>query len=99
MLDRPVINIAFDGRQLLPYQKSARRCLDFVHMAKLLAMGGIRVAKSFAELERCINTYLCNPELDHDARMLSAREGMRVYRWAIGRACCQRIVTVSRTGH
>jgi hypothetical protein len=73
MVDRPVVNIGFDGRESVPYQGSARQSLDFTHMAKLLAMGGMRVAKSFAELEKNINTYLRNPELDHDARILSAR--------------------------
>jgi hypothetical protein len=74
MIDRPTVNIGFDGWESVPYQGSARQSLDFTHMAKLLAMGGIRVAKSFGELERHINTYLRDPELDHEARMLSALE-------------------------
>jgi hypothetical protein len=71
MLDRPVIDIAFDGWEELPYRRSARRGLDYVHMAKLLAMGGIRVAQSFDDLERHINAYLVNPALDHEGRALS----------------------------
>jgi hypothetical protein len=75
MLDRPVIDVAFDGWETLPYRRSARRGLDYIHMAKLLALGGIRVARSFAELESHIDAYLKNPALDQEGRALSvARE-------------------------
>jgi hypothetical protein len=72
MLDRPVINISFDGRDELPYERSARRGLDYIHMAKLLAFGGIRIAMSFDDLQRHINAYLNDPSLDHERRMVSA---------------------------
>lgn len=72
MLDRPVIDIAFDGWQDLPYEKSARSGLDDIHMAKLLALGGIRIARSFEELKGHINTYLGDPSLDESRRILSA---------------------------
>jgi hypothetical protein len=71
MSDRPVINIGFDGWEELPYEMSARQNLDFTHIAKLLKFGGIRVARSFDELREQIDTYLCHPELDHEARMVS----------------------------
>ena len=71
MLDRPVIDIAFDGWEDLPYERSARKGLDYIHMAKLLALGGIRIARSFKELEEHINSYLCDPSLDKQGRMLS----------------------------
>jgi hypothetical protein len=74
MLDRPVINIAFDGSKELPYEKSARRGLEYIHMAKLLAFGGIRTARSFGELEMHVNTYLCDPHLDRRGRMLSVAQ-------------------------
>jgi CDP-glycerol:poly(glycerophosphate) glycerophosphotransferase len=74
MLDRPVINIAFDGLTELPYEKSARRGLDYFHMAKLLALGGIRIARSFSDLEDHINTYLRDPDLDRQGRMLSVAQ-------------------------
>ena len=40
ILDRPVINIGFDGQEELPYDRSARRGLDYTHIVKLLALGG-----------------------------------------------------------
>jgi hypothetical protein len=74
MLDRPVINIAFDGWEELPYEKSARRGLNYIHMAKLLALGGIRIAKTFADLETHINAYLRDPQSDRCGRMLSVAQ-------------------------
>lgn len=74
MLDRPVIDIGFDGAAELAYGKSARRSLDYTHIAKLLALGGIRVARSFRELEGHINVYLRDPCLDHEGRMLSVAQ-------------------------
>jgi hypothetical protein len=71
MLDRPVINVAFDGSKELPYEKSARRGIDYIHMAKLLALRGIRTARSFSELEHHINAYMRDPALDRDCRLLS----------------------------
>jgi len=74
MLNRPVIDIGFDGCEELEYERSARRVLDYTHMAKLLALGGIRVARSFAELKDYINTYLANPNLEREKRLLAAMQ-------------------------
>jgi hypothetical protein len=75
MLDRPTITVAFDGWKQLPYDESTRQALDFIHMAKLLAFGGVRIARSFSELEAHFNAYFRDPSLDRDGRMLSvARE-------------------------
>lgn len=74
MLDRPVINIGFDGFQNLPYEKSTRRSLDFIHMRKLIALGGVSVARSFDELETKINDYLCRPDLHRAGRKLTVSQ-------------------------
>jgi hypothetical protein len=75
MADRPVITIAFDGWKDLPYHRSVRRGLDFTHIAKLLALGGVRIARSFDDLFEHIDAYLNDPALDRRARSLSvARE-------------------------
>ena len=74
MLDRPVINIGFDGWQDLPYEKSARRGLDYIHMTKLLSLGGVRLARSFAELQNQINAYLDDPSLDREGRSLTVAQ-------------------------
>lgn len=74
VLDCPVINVGFDGREALPYDLSARRGLDFTHMAKLLALGGVRVARTFDELAEHINAYLHDPALDREGRKRSAAQ-------------------------
>jgi hypothetical protein len=75
MANRPVIIAGFDGWEDLPYEKSARQGLEYIHIAKLLKLGGIRTARSFSELELHINTYLINPRADEQARLfLSAQE-------------------------
>jgi CDP-glycerol glycerophosphotransferase (TagB/SpsB family) len=72
ILDRPVVNIGFDGQEELPYDRSARRGLDYAHIAKLLALGGIRVARSFDDLAAHINAYLLSPDSEKAERSLSA---------------------------
>jgi hypothetical protein len=73
VVDRPVIATLFDGWEELPYEKSARQAFDYIHFAKLLALGGVKVARSFPDLEEHINTYLRCPDLDQEKRSLSAR--------------------------
>jgi hypothetical protein len=98
MLDRPVVNIAFDGWEGLPYERSARRGLDYFHMSKLLAIGGIQIAKSFSELETHINVYFRNPGLDREGQMLSvARQcGPRDGKGAVRVAST--LLTLSKSG-
>ena len=72
MLDCPIINISFDGFEELPYEKSARRALDCVHIKKLFALNGVRVACSFSDLEKFFDLYLCDSTIDHDSRVQSA---------------------------
>ena len=74
MVDCPVISIGFDGDEELPYDQSARRGLDFTHIKKMLALGGVRVARSFADLEAHINAYLRTPSLDRDGRAHTAAQ-------------------------
>jgi hypothetical protein len=66
--------VGFDGAEELPYDLSARRGLDFIHIKKMLALGGVRVARSFADLEAHINTYLREPHLDRDKRAYTAAQ-------------------------
>jgi hypothetical protein len=74
IVDCPVISVGFDGVEELPYDLSARRGLDFIHIKKMLAFGGVRVAQSFADLEAHINTYLREPHLDRDQRAYTAAQ-------------------------
>ncbi|MEL7221691.1 MAG: CDP-glycerol glycerophosphotransferase family protein [Bacteroidota bacterium] len=62
LLDKPVIITSFDADHKVPYWKSARRLIDYTHLAKLIALGGISVSRSFADLFQMISTYLGDPD-------------------------------------
>jgi len=68
--DRPVIVTLFDADEGRPWWRSARRVADYIHQKKMLDLGGARVARSFGDLERAIQAYLKDPELDADGRAL-----------------------------
>src|SRR5262249_26887483 len=62
------------ARESLPYQRSARQSLDFIHMARTPPKAKSRVARSFPDLESQINAYLVNPKLNQGARNLSVAQ-------------------------
>lgn len=62
MNGRPVILTSFDANEELPYWQSARRLIDFTHLRKFVAEGGVSVVHSFAELEDTIKAYANDPE-------------------------------------
>ncbi len=64
MVDKPVILTSFDGDRKLPYWKSARRLIDYTHLAKLVKLGGVRVSTSYEDFNNQINSFLQDPELD-----------------------------------
>lgn len=68
MTDRPVVLTSFDADQELGYWFSARRLKDYLHLANIIACGGIRVTESYAELEGAVRAYLADPSLDRKAR-------------------------------
>ncbi|MCK5230795.1 MAG: hypothetical protein KAR13_11050, partial [Desulfobulbaceae bacterium] len=62
--DTPVVSIGFDGDRNLPYERSILFRYDFDHYAKVTEIGGSRLVKSFDEMDRAINEYLENPNID-----------------------------------
>ena len=68
VFDKPQIIIDFDGWENKPYIKSVKRYHNEDHMKKLIATGGVRVAKSRNELIEWINHYLENPRTDQEGR-------------------------------
>ena len=68
MLDKPVLITSFDGKEKLPYWKSARRLIDYTHLKKLVDLGGVEVCKSYMELEKNILTWLSNPNKNRQNR-------------------------------
>ena len=70
--DRPVVITAFDAGFDFPWWQSIRRGLDYPHLAKMVRLGGVRVTRSYDELERALTDYLRDPQLD-----TAGRERMR----------------------
>lgn len=63
VLDRPVVNICFDGAPR-PYLHSVRRHYDADHYGYVLQTGAVRLANSPAALVGEINRYLADPRLE-----------------------------------
>lgn len=71
---KPVILTSFDGRDKLPYWKSARRLVDFPHLKKIIKYNGISVAKSESELDFLIEKYLKTPGFLHEERIYTLQQ-------------------------
>ncbi|MBU0671131.1 hypothetical protein KKF29_03140 [Patescibacteria group bacterium] len=67
-LDRPAINVMFDGYDRLPYSKSLVRWYDNDYYRAVLETGGTKKVFSREELKKAINNYLINPGHDSDGR-------------------------------
>ena len=66
--DRPVIMTAFDADDELPWHLSARRVIEYPHLAKLIGFGGVKVVQSFASLDLALRRYLADPSADAEGR-------------------------------
>ncbi|MBM3897568.1 MAG: hypothetical protein FJ358_03465 [Thaumarchaeota archaeon] len=68
ILDRPVVNIGFDGKNQREYHESVRRYFDYTHYRPIVQSGGVRIAWSKEELVKIINAYLEDDSLDAEGR-------------------------------
>lgn len=68
MVGKPVVVIAFDADEKLPWHISGCRQMDYVHYNKLMKLGGIRVAWSYDGLCSELDRYIQDPEADLDLR-------------------------------
>ncbi len=73
MCGRPVILTSFDAEEQLPYWNSARRLIDYTHLKKFVAQGGVRVTRSYEELAAAVSAYLADPDLDAALRAATVR--------------------------
>ncbi len=74
MCDTPIVGVAFDGFQRLPYSRSIRRAYDYTHYRPLVETGGLHLAGSEEEMIHVINRYLADHDLDSDGRARIVRE-------------------------
>jgi hypothetical protein len=72
--DKPVIISAFDGHERLAYWRSARRLIDYPHLKKFIASGGVSVVRSFDELGASIQTDLDRPKINQERRLLALKK-------------------------
>ncbi|HCQ16051.1 MAG TPA: hypothetical protein DIU20_07315 [Cryomorphaceae bacterium] len=61
-LNRPVVLTAFDLEKF-PKWKSARRLLEYIHLAKFVSFGGSTVTTNLENLKEAIENYLKDPKL------------------------------------
>lgn len=66
--DKPTVMTAFDGEAELPWWQSARRNCEYIHLRKMLALGGVRVVKNYAEFRQALQDYLIDPHRDAAGR-------------------------------
>ncbi len=62
--DKPVVLTGFDAGKEVPWWASTERGAEYPHLAKLIGLGGVRIARSFEDLEAKIQAYLDDPTLD-----------------------------------
>jgi hypothetical protein len=72
--EKPVIITAFDADFKLDYWRSARRLVDYIHLKKLVELGGVTVVHSFEALRECINHYVTDPAWNKVAREEAVRQ-------------------------
>jgi hypothetical protein len=68
VFDKPVVNVAFDGRSVQNYYVSARRFENYTHIRRFLSGGGVRVARTQAELVELVRFAFAHPEADREGR-------------------------------
>lgn len=74
MCDTPVILTSFDGSAELNYWESARRLIDYPHLKKLVALGGVEVVESFEQLNKQINKFIQNRDANKTMRAQTIRQ-------------------------
>jgi SAM-dependent methyltransferase len=74
LCDTPIVGVAFDGFQRLPYRRSIRRTYDYTHYRPLVETGGLRLAENEEQMIELVNRYLSDRDLDSDGRARIVRE-------------------------
>lgn len=74
IFNKPIINIAFDGRESLPYHESVRQYYDYTHLLPIVRSGGVKIAYSFDDLVSDVNELLRHPEWGEEGRESIVKE-------------------------
>jgi hypothetical protein len=68
VMDTPIVNIAYDGREQRGYLESTRRFYDYTHFRPIVEAGASRLADSPEALVREVREYLRDPTRDRTGR-------------------------------
>jgi CDP-glycerol glycerophosphotransferase (TagB/SpsB family) len=74
VFDKPVIIVAFDGYEKLPYIRSVIRFLDYNHVISILKTGFCKIAKRKEDLIKYIHMYLSDSSADSIGRKILIEE-------------------------
>ncbi|MET0307680.1 MAG: hypothetical protein ABW023_03140 [Sphingomonas sp.] len=69
----PVVGIGFDGHERKPYERSVLRTFDFTHYRRIVALNGMRIAKTREEALREIQAYMADRDRDAEGRAAIVR--------------------------
>ncbi|MEZ4415106.1 MAG: CDP-glycerol glycerophosphotransferase family protein [Gemmatimonadota bacterium] len=64
----PVVAIAFDADEGVPYDRSVRRYFDFTHQQNVVRSGGVAMADSLEAMVEAVAAYLDDPSRDREGR-------------------------------
>ncbi|MEZ4423303.1 MAG: CDP-glycerol glycerophosphotransferase family protein [Gemmatimonadota bacterium] len=89
----PVVAIAFDAEEGVPYDRSVRRYFDFTHQQNVVRSGGVAMAPDLDAMAAAVRAYLDDPDRDAEGRArlverlchrLDGRSGRRVAEAILG---------------
>lgn len=78
-LDTKVINLAFDGDLDVPSAESVGELFKSEHYSAVVETRGVKLVKSYAQLEDALINYLRHPSLDQEGRQRCLREQLHPF--------------------
>jgi len=70
VMNKPVVNIAFDGSQRKDFMHSVRRIyFGFTHYQRVVRSEAVKIVLNYKELQKHLNRYIEEPSLDEEARL------------------------------
>jgi hypothetical protein len=87
-MDKPVVNLGYDGGEERPYEDSVKRFFDYTHAKPVLDEGGTWIVRNDTELCEALRTYIAAPETHKEQRqnllqrIINYTDGRSHQRWA-----------------
>lgn len=96
IFDKPSITLAYDGHAQVPKELSTARYYAYIHLERVAAAQGMKVARSFDELVRYANEYLKDPSLDRAGRQQIVRENAHTIDGKAGERIAEAVLTLCK---